>query len=73
MILKVRYNGDIQKGQANIATIKSDQSCLISGGPALIKIEENNLCYIEVENCSKLTTLSTKSEKLRQKFRNQFI
>jgi len=52
MILKVRYNGDIQKGQANIATIKSDQSCLISGGPALIKIEENNLCYIEVENCS---------------------
>jgi hypothetical protein len=52
MILKVRYNGDIQKGQANIATIKSDQSCLISGGPALINIEENNLCYIEVENCS---------------------
>jgi len=45
--LKVRY-----KGQANIATIKSDQSCLISGGPALINIEDNNLCYIEVENCS---------------------
>jgi len=54
IILKVRYNGDIQKGQANIATIKSDQSCLISGGPALINIEENNLCYIEVENCSSL-------------------
>jgi hypothetical protein len=52
MILKVRYNGDIRKGQANIATIKSDQSCLISGGPALINIEDNNLCYIEVENCS---------------------
>jgi len=52
IILKVRYNGDIQKGQANIATNKSDQSCLISGGPALIKIEENNLCYIKVENCS---------------------
>jgi len=52
MILKVRYNGDIQKEQANIATIRSDQSCLISGGPALIKIEDNNLCYIEVENCS---------------------
>ncbi len=52
VILKVRYNGEIQKGQANIATIKSDQSRLISGGPALINIEENNLCYIEVENCS---------------------
>ena len=52
MILKVRYKGDIQKGRANIATIKSDQSCLITGGPALINIEDNNLCYIEVENCS---------------------
>jgi len=52
VILKVRYNGDIKKGQASIATIKSDQSCLISGGPVLIKIEENNLCYTEVENCS---------------------
>jgi hypothetical protein len=52
IILKVRYNGEIQKGQAHIATIKSDQSCLISGGPALIKIAENNCCYIEVENCS---------------------
>jgi hypothetical protein len=52
VILKVRYNGEIQKGQANIATVKSDQSCLISGGPALINIGENNLCYIEVENCS---------------------
>jgi len=52
VILKVRYNGDIQKGQANIATIKSDQSCLITWGPALINIEDNNLCYIEVKNCS---------------------
>jgi len=53
VILKVRYNGEIQKGQANIATIRSDQSQIITGGgPALIKIEENNLCYVEVENCS---------------------
>ncbi len=51
MILKVRYNGECKDGQANIATIHSDQSCLISGGPALINIK-NNLCYIEVENCS---------------------
>jgi Retroviral aspartyl protease./Reverse transcriptase (RNA-dependent DNA polymerase). len=51
MILKVRYNGECKSGQANIATIHSDQSCLISGGPALINIK-NNLCYIEVENCS---------------------
>jgi len=52
VILKVRYNGDVKNGKTNIATIHSDQSCLISGGPALIKIEDNNLCYIEVENCS---------------------
>jgi hypothetical protein len=52
VILKVRYNVDIQKGQANIATIRSDQSCLISGGPALVNIEDNNLCYIKDENCS---------------------
>jgi len=52
VIMKVRYNGDLQKRKAHIATIKSDQSALITGGPALIKIEENNLCYIEIENCS---------------------
>jgi len=52
IILKVRYNGELQKGLANIATIRSDQSALITGGPALIKIEENNLFYIEIENCS---------------------
>jgi len=38
VILKVRFNGNIQKGQANIETIKSDQSCLILGGLALINI-----------------------------------
>ena len=37
---------------ASIATIRSDQSCLITGGPALTDIQEKNLCYIEVENCS---------------------
>ena len=52
VILKVRYNGDIQKGQANIATIRLDQSCLFTGGPVLINIKENNLCYMEVKNCS---------------------
>jgi len=54
VIMKVRYNGELQKGRAHIATIKSDQSTLITGGPALIKIEDNNLCYIEIEieNCS---------------------
>jgi hypothetical protein len=43
VILKVRYNGDIQKGRANIATIKSDQSCLITGGPALVLHVISNL------------------------------
>jgi len=52
VIMKVRYNGELQKGRAHIATIRSDQSTLITGGPALIKIEDNNLCYIEIENCS---------------------
>jgi len=50
--MKVRYNGEQQKGRAHIATIRSDQSALITGGPALIKIEDNNLCYIEIENFS---------------------
>lgn len=48
----MRYNWELQKGMASIATIKSDQSCLITGGPALINIEEKNLCCIEVENSS---------------------
>jgi len=52
VIMKVRYNGEIQKGKAHITTIRSDQSARITGGPELIKIEENNLCYIKIENCS---------------------
>ncbi len=52
VIMKVWYNGEVQKGKAHIATIRSEQSALITGGPALIKIEENNFCYIEIENCS---------------------
>ena len=51
-IIKVRYNGETQKGRASIATIRSDESCLITGGPALINILDQNLCYIEVENCA---------------------
>ncbi len=56
LILKVRYNGEIQKGQAHIATIKSEELCLISGGPALINIEDNNCCYIEVKTVLHVTS-----------------
>ena len=51
-IIKVRYNGENQKGRASIATIRLDESCLITGGPALINILEQNLCYIEIKNCA---------------------
>jgi len=44
IILKVRYNGEIKEGQANIATIESGQLPFISGGPDLINIEETNFC-----------------------------
>ena len=50
--MKVQYNGDKKENIASIAPIRSDQSCLIMGGPALIDIQDKNLCYIEVENCS---------------------
>ena len=49
-IVKVRYNGDKQKGMTSIATIRSDEDSLITGGPALIDIQEKNLCFIKIEN-----------------------
>jgi len=52
LVLKVRYNGEKKDNIASIITIWSDQSCLIKGGPALIDIQDKNLCYIEIENCS---------------------
>ncbi len=56
IILKLRYNGEIKTGQASIATIHSDQSSLISGGPALINIKDYNFCYLEIKNCSPCNT-----------------
>ena len=52
VILKARFNGEIKDGSIQIATIKSDDSTLITGGPALIKIEKMNICHIEVANCA---------------------
>ena len=52
VILKARFNGEIKDGSIHIATIKSDDSNLITGGPALIKIEKMNICHIEVANCA---------------------
>ena len=37
---------------ASIATIKSDEDSLITESPALIDIQEQNLCFIEIENCA---------------------
>ena len=51
-IVKMRYNGDKLNGMASIATIKSEEDSLITGGPALINIQQMNLCYIEVKNCA---------------------
>ena len=48
----MRYNGDKLDGMASIATIRSDEDSLITGGPALINIQEKNMCYIEIENCA---------------------
>ncbi len=62
VIMIVRYNREILKGKAHI---RSDQSALITGGLALIKIEENNLCYIKIEGKTKSkNSLESKSTTL---------
>ena len=51
-IIKVKYHGTPNQDQVHVATIYLDKSKLIQGGPALVKIDENKLCYIEVANCA---------------------
>jgi len=66
VILKVRYNGEIQKGQAHIATIKSDQSCLISGGPALIKIEKTAVVMLKLKIALHVTSNLKEDQRLQR-------
>jgi hypothetical protein len=51
-IIKVNYHGNPNRDQVHVATIYSDESKFIQGGPALVKIDENNQCYIEIANCA---------------------
>ena len=51
-IIKVKYHGTTNQDQVHVANIYLDESKLIQGGPALVKIDENKLCYIEVANCA---------------------
>ena len=40
-IIKVNYHGTPNRDQVHVATIYSDKSKFIQGGPALVKIDEN--------------------------------
>ena len=51
-IIKVNYNGQPNRNQAHVATIYSNESKLIQGGPALVKIDDKNQCFIEIANCA---------------------
>ena len=51
-IIKVNFNGTCDSESVSIATIFSEESKLIQGGPALIKYDNNNHAYIEVANCA---------------------
>ena len=51
-VIETYFNGTTTPNSSYVATIFSPESRLISGGPALIKIGEKNMCYIEVANCA---------------------
>ena len=51
-IIKANFNGTPMPNSSYVATIFSPESNLISGGPALVRIEEDRTCYIEVANCA---------------------
>jgi hypothetical protein len=51
-IVKVNFNGEIKPNTVHIATVFSPESNLIQGGPALVAIDDNNQCYIEIANCA---------------------
>ncbi len=51
-IVKVNYHGEPDHNKLHIATIYSDQSKLIQGGPALLNVGETRQCYIDIANCA---------------------
>jgi hypothetical protein len=51
-IVKVNYHGEPDQNKLHVATIYSDESKLIQGGPALLNVGETRQCYIEIANCA---------------------
>ena len=51
-VINAYFNGTPTPNSSYVATIFSPESKLISGGPALIKIGDDNMCYIEIANCA---------------------
>ena len=51
-IVKVNYHGEPDQNKLHVATIFSNESKLIQGGPALLNVGEDRQCYIEIANCA---------------------
>ena len=51
-IIKVNYHGKPNRNQVHVATIYSEESKLIQGGPALVEIDDKQTCCIEIANCA---------------------
>jgi hypothetical protein len=51
-IIKAKFNGHTEAFAPHIATIFSDQTKLIQGGPALVSISNDGFCTIAVTNCA---------------------
>jgi hypothetical protein len=51
-IIKAKFHGHTEAFAPHIATIFSDQTKLIQGGPALVSISNDGFCTIAVTNCA---------------------
>ena len=51
-LVKTKFHGQTEAFAPHIATIFSDQTKLLQGGPALISITDDGFCTIAVTNCA---------------------
>ena len=51
-LVKIKFHRQTEAFAPHIATIFSDQTKLLQGGPALISITDDGFCTIAVTNCA---------------------
>jgi hypothetical protein len=51
-VVKAKFKGTRDKKATYVANICEPRTPMVSGMPSIVKVEENNICNIVVENCA---------------------